>query len=128
MKALRIISLLALLPLLGTGASSAAEDCPPQPKHVNVVVQAGGEHGPATLAVHPAIVVVSKGCSLEIWIPPGTTVTTKGKGDENSWLNKSSSGAPIIISIAPNQTEGLYKYEIEVAGFGMLDPYVRVTK
>ena len=128
MKALRIISLLALLPLLGTGASWAVEHCPVQPKHVILVAKSGGEQGPASLAVHPAVVVVRQGCSLEIWIPPGTTVTTKGKGDENSWLNKSSSGAPIIISVAQNQTAGLYKYEIEVAGFGMLDPYVRVTK
>ena len=128
MKALRIISLLALLPLLGTGASWAVEHCPVQPKHVILIAKSGGEQGPASLAVHPAVVVVRQGCSLEIWIPPGSKVKTDG-GEGNDWLTKTSQGtAPIVISVALDQALGLYKYKIELEDFGTLDPYVRVTK
>ena len=127
MKALRIISLLALLPLLGTGTSLAQKDCPP--RHVNVITQSGGENGPASLAVHPAIVRVSQGCSVEIWIPPGMTVNTFGANEEtDTWLKKSSMNVPITINVSLDQDTGLYKYKIEVVGFGTLDPYVRVTE
>ena len=129
MKALRIISLLALLPLLGTAASWA---CPPHPKHVTVVIQSGGEGGAASLAVHPAIVRVKENCTFEIEVPPGMTVKTYAL-DKNakSWLNKSSDVNPIIIT-APALANGIdskdYKYKIELEDFGTLDPYVKVTR
>jgi hypothetical protein len=129
MKALRIISLLALLPLSCTGATWA---CPPQPKHVSVTIHPGSEGAAASLAVHPATVRVKENCTFVIEVPPGMTVKTIAK-DQNakSWLDKSSNVNPITIkapALANDNDYEVYKYKIEITGFGMLDPYVRVTR
>ncbi len=128
MKALRIISLLALLPLLGTGASWA-HNCPDRP--VTVKASAGHGRAPTILQVKPSTITVREGCSFTIKIPDDMTVSTVGK--TQNWLTKGPQiNRPIIISVMVEgkklERDEPYKYKVVVESIGELDPYVKVTR
>ncbi len=128
MKALRIISLLALLPFLGTGAS-LAHNCPDRP--VTLMASAGHGHAPTILQVKPSTITVKEGCSFYINIPGNVNVSTEAaEAVAESWLSKDAQmTSPIDISVVEGmERDAPYKYTIVVEGFGQLDPYVRVTK
>jgi hypothetical protein len=123
MKALRIISLLALLPFLGTGASWA-HDCPDRP--VTVKASAGHGQAPTILQVKPSTITVREGCSFYINIPRDVNVSTEAA---QTWLSKKAQmNSPIDISVEKGTArDDPYKYKIVVEGIGELDPYVKVT-
>lgn len=125
MKSTSLLILLGLLPLIGACERSATGAiC--TPKHVTVTKKAGGQYSPASLAVHPAIVRVREGCSFDIYFSGGALKTTKGPG----WLNKDSGASPVTVNVPVGAAESPYKdykYDLELVGFGKLDPRARVT-
>jgi hypothetical protein len=65
-----------------------------------------------------------KGCGFEIHVPRGRTTHIIS---DTSWLNGSSSGGPIVISIPAGTPSDSYKYDVDIEDFGRLDPHIRVN-
>lgn len=139
MKSKRFILMLGLLPLLASCSSSKTDmgmgmsmdmhhECPTTRPHVTLVAKGGVVNAKATsLNIAPDTIRVGAGCSFEIRFPrasgkfAGTTSAAAG------WLNVTSTDAfPIVITVPEGTTADIYKYAIEVADFGTLDPRVKV--
>jgi hypothetical protein len=123
MKTSRIVLVLGSLLFLGScDLFGPAVFC--AQRHVNVIVKGGSESQPTSLKVSPGQIDVKQGCSFEIWFPAGESVkTSSGK----AWLTKGLTGSsPIIVTVPDAEPLGVYKYDLEVDGFGLLDPRARV--
>ncbi len=122
MKTSRLALLLGLLPILGScdffapGVFCAL-------RHVNVKIKGDSETSATYLQVNPAQISVKQGCTFTIKFKSGLTVSTDSG---EAWLTKGASGKPIVVSVPMAQAKGIYKYDLEVAGFGKLDPRARV--
>ncbi len=124
MKSSRIVLLLGLLPVLGACAPMNGETCPL--RHVSLIAKTGGERAPTILKIAPDTIVVKEGCSFEVRFANGKSVSTNG-GTE-TWLTEGPQSVSPIIIAAPSDKGGkTYKYTIDVAGFGTLDPRARIT-
>jgi len=123
MKTSRIVLLLALLPVLvSCDFFAPGKFC--AKRHVHVKLKGGDETKPAFLEIKPAQISVKQGCTFKIKFSGGITLETKSG---EMWLRKGATDvSPIMVSVPMAQGKGIYKYNIEVAGFGMLDPRARV--
>jgi hypothetical protein len=123
MKVSKIVLMLGLLPLLGScDFFAAGVFC--APRHVNVKLQGGNESSATFLQVKPAQISVKQGCSFEIRFPAGKKAKTISG---TQWLdNPVLTTSPIIVLVPPAEAKIVYKYDIEVEGFGVLDPRARV--
>lgn len=123
MKTSRIVLLLALLPILvSCDFFAPGKFC--AKRQVHVKLKGGSETKPAFLEIKPAQISVKRGCSFKIKFSGGITLETQsGEG----WLRHGATAvSPIVVSVPIAQRKDTYKYNIEVAGFGMLDPRARV--
>jgi hypothetical protein len=123
MKVSKIVLMLGLLPLLGScDFFAAGVFC--APRHVNVKLKGGDETVATYMQVKPAQISVKQGCSFEIRFPAGKKVKTDSG---TPWLKKPfSTTSPIIVSVPMAEPKTVYKYDLEVEGFGVLDPRARV--
>lgn len=125
MKSLKIILLLAPLPLLGACDSLHFENC--ASRYVRVIAITGGENAPTILKVAPDTITIKEGGCFEVRFPASKTVSTVGGAQK--WLEKDKkSSSPITITVPSGKAQPEpYKYTIVVEKFGTLDPRVRVT-
>ncbi len=125
MKSLKIILLLAPLPLLGACDSFNFDEC--ASRYVRVIAITGGENSPTILKVAPDTIKIKEGGCFEVRFAGGKTVSTVG--ETQNWLNKGKhSSSPITITVPSGKARpDPYKYTIVVDKFGTLDPRVRVT-
>ena len=122
MRLSRIVLLLSALLIVGACAAPGELRCPN--RQVNLIANTGGENSPTTLQVRPDTIVIKPGCSFKLRLPAGKTVSTNSA---KAWLTKSpQSGTEIEFTAPEDEEEDTYKYSVEVAGFGTLDPRARV--
>ena len=89
-----------------------------------MITKGGNETKPASLEVKPAQISVKQGCSFSINFPAGKSVNT---ASSELWLTKPISAiSPIVVTVPDAEPIGVYKYDLEVDGFGKLDPRARV--
>lgn len=130
-------------PLNGGGDPAtgyAVGDCPADKQDVTITygVNAGGK---SELTIKEKVQVKPDGAVVFKLDPKsagsdvpdfGTyVVTVKGKATDpnSSWISDSDSydnNPELVVCVPQGQPEGIYQYEVEVAGFGMLDPRLDV--
>lgn len=116
------------------------DDCPADQKDVTITygVNAGGK---SELTIKEKVNVKPDGAVVFKLDPKsagsdvpdfGTyVVTVKGKASDpkNSWISDSDSfdnNPELVVCVPADQAEGTYEYEVEVVGFGKLDPRLEV--
>jgi hypothetical protein len=118
MKPNIILAVFSALTLIALSAGVQAQNC--SGKHIKVHANPGN----GKIKVTPETFSEKKGCGFEIHVPAGWT--THIISEEAAWLNGSSSGDPIYITIPDGETSRDYKYDVDIEDFGRLDPRIRV--
>lgn len=117
MKHTLIVSLVASFILVSSGAF-AQEDCNAQ----KITVHANP--GTGQITVTPTVFNQKKGCGIEMRIPNDYTTNILSDFD---WLTGTGQGGSIYINVPQEEANGDYKYDVEIVGFGILDPFIRVN-